>query len=170
MLRRIGVFALLLAAIAFAACGGEQAEQQESEAAAEEAQAEMTPEQIGNAAGRLYAHAMQEVVDLLEGQPEAEEVTPKLEELKESYVQKLVELGHKREALDESGRSVVNRTTMAFLGNISPDLYEAYRAAQRNYAGSETGNLIASFNTITQYMNFDLLKKQEPAEAERLGL
>ncbi len=85
-------------------------------------------------------------------------------------MQKLVELGHKREALDESDRSTVNRTTMAVLGRISPDLYEAYRAAQRNYAGSETGELIASFNTITQYMNFELLKRQEPAEAERLGL
>jgi len=27
-----------------------------------------------------------------------------------------------------------------------------------------------SFNIITQYANFDLLKKQEPEEAKRLGI
>ena len=31
-------------------------------------------------------------------------------------------------------------------------------------------NLIAAFNIIGQYANFDLLRRQAPDEAERLGL
>ncbi len=73
MLKKISLFALMLAAITFAACGGEQAEQQGT---AEKSGEAATPEQIGDAAGQLYAQAMQEVVDLLEGLPDAEEVTP----------------------------------------------------------------------------------------------
>ena len=34
----------------------------------------------------------------------------------------------------------------------------------------ELANEIAQFNVITQYANFELLKKQLPEEAERLGI
>ena len=35
---------------------------------------------------------------------------------------------------------------------------------------AELAALIGSFNIITQYSQFELIKKQEPAEAERLGI
>ena len=43
---------------------------------------------------------------------------------------------------------------------------------QKHYAqmDREFGNLLASFNVLSQYASFDLLKKQLPEEAKRLGI
>ena len=52
------------------------------------------------------------------------------------------------------------------------DTYNTFREGHKHYAGLDMNlsNLIASFNIITQYAIFDLLKKQNSAEAKRLGI
>ena len=54
---------------------------------------------------------------------------------------------------------------------IPADLFKEYQEGQSFYKDNpELYNLIGDFNTITQYAFFDLLKKQLPEEASRLGI
>jgi hypothetical protein len=165
----------LLSLMILAACGGGPAEEQKTETKVspevyEPAGVESTPEQIGEEVAKLYGQAMQDVVALLADKPAVDEVIPKLEDLKESYVQKLVELGRKREALSEADRATVDYKIRGGLGSIPRELYRSYLDAHKHYMGTDAANIIAAFNIITQYANFDLLRQQSPAEAERLGL
>ena len=82
----------------------------------------------------------------------------------------MYEFGLQREALDEGARSSVDQFVQNGVGSIPYDLNEAYRRAHSHYMSTEIGNLIAEFNVITQYANFDLLKQQAPTEAKRLGI
>jgi hypothetical protein len=45
------------------------------------------------------------------------------------------------------------------------DAVNHYRNEDNDFA-----NTLAEFNTLTQYADFDLLKKQKPDEATRLGI
>ena len=77
-----------------------------------------------------------------------------------------------REALDEAGRKKVSSVIgMAFV-MMPQDLFKEFSEGQMFYAkkDQDLGKLIGSFNIITQYCQFELLKKQEPKEAERLGI
>lgn len=133
-------------------------------------QEEVTPEEIGKAVGSLFVQAMADVVEALKDRPAAEEAISRLEEIKEKYIQKLVELGWKREALDETGREVVDDVIIKTIAATPRDLYNSFLQAHKHYMRTDAGNLIASFNIITQYANFDLLREQAPGEAERLGI
>ncbi len=81
-------------------------------------------------------------------------------------------LGKQREALDADGRAASDAVVRDGLSSLSPELYAQYQEGQSYYLSQdvELGNLIASFNIITQYADYDLLRSQEPDEAERLGL
>ena len=157
--------------IGLTGCKEQPAEQKEETAKPEEVKVE-TPKQLGEAIGDLYVEAMTEITNLTKDKPEVAAVKAEVEKLKESYVQKLVELGKKREALDQQDRETVDSSVRAGLGGISRDVYGTYREAQSHYRQKDIdfANLLASFNTITQYANFDLLKKQLPDEAKRLGI
>jgi hypothetical protein len=132
-----------------------------------------TPTELGEQAAELYAKALGEVVDLMQGYPAAAELQPKVEALKERYVTQLVELGKKREALNEADRKTFDLHLRMGIGDVPSDVFTAYSEGQQHYqqAGdSDLANLISEFNVITQYTNFELLKKQAPDEAKRLGI
>jgi hypothetical protein len=132
----------------------------------------MSPTELGEAIGGLYVEALEAVAKELEGRPEVEVLRPKLQELKDAYVAELVELGRAREALEEADRATVDGKVGMSIGRVPSAVFTAYAEGQNHYRklDSELGELISSFNVITQYANFDLLKKQAPAEAERLGI
>lgn len=174
--RHSGWMAMVLVALLVAACGG--GAETAPTAAAEEAPAaapspqEMTPAELGQAIGTVYVEAMNDVVAAMEGRPPAAEVEPEIAEIQESAVSRLVELGRAREALPPADRATVDAKVRSAVRGLPSETFTAYAEGQNHYLASdrELADLIASFNVLTQYANFDLLKKQEPKEAERLGI
>ncbi len=171
--------ALLVLLTAVMACGPGEAQPPAAESPVSDEvvptqPAEMTPEALGQEIGDVYVEALVEVVKLVADRPPAAEVKPKIESLKEGYIQRLVELGWKREALSDADKAVVDGEIRAALDELYRDKaqWDAYNEALQYYAAEdfEVNQLLASFNVLGQYANFDLLKKQEPAEAERLGI
>ncbi len=130
-----------------------------------------TPETLGEMLGSSYVETLRQVVAILEDRPSADEARASLTEIKEAKIEMLVPLGRKREAMSEEDRATVDRILNRRITMVPGDLFKQYAEARRHYQGDRTlALLIADFNIITQYANFDLLKKQLPAEAERLGL
>ena len=169
---------LLSFAILFSACGGNGGKNSEAVREAEEqvadapAKKELSPTEIGDKVGDLYLNAMQDITKLLQDKPEASTVKLQVEELKESYVQKLVELGKSRENLSETDKGMVDSKMRQRVYSLNNEpWYETFNEVQLHYfSNREFHKIIISFNIITQYAAFELLKKQEPEEAKRLGI
>jgi len=196
MNRKLGpIFILLILALLVSACGGgddsastSQSEakataprtEKATEAPAVEAtqeppaeQQEMAPEELGDAIGTIYVEALEKVTDLVKDKPAVAEVKLQVEELKETYIQKLVELGHVREALSDQDKAIVDSAINRAINKISNESwYATYGEVVQHYFDEdyEFQQMLYSFNIIGQYANFDLLKKQEPEEAVRLGI
>jgi len=133
----------------------------------------MNESELGDAVVALWAEATQKLVTLLDSKPEVDAVGAQVKQLKEEYVQKLVELGRQREALDLVAQTRMNARTVAGLeGSADADWYTTYMTIYDHYAGGDQdfANLLASFNILTQYADFELLKEQAPEEAARLGI
>ncbi|MCU0280418.1 MAG: hypothetical protein MUE66_00980 [Acidimicrobiia bacterium] len=129
------------------------------------------PAALGDEIGALYLAAYDDLIALLADRPASADAAAALASLKEQYIQQMVALGHRREALDDAGRAAVDARITAALGSLSTATYDAYQQAYADYSGDlEVTNLIASFNILGQYANFDLLREQAPDEAERLGI
>lgn len=134
---------------------------------------QMSPQELGDQIGAVYVEALEKVTQLVESKPPAAEVKSRVADLKEQYIQQLVALGKQREALSAADRSAATtRISLALERMSSASWYTTYSDAVQYYNGtdSELSEMLASFNIIGQYAQFELLKKQEPAEAERLGI
>ena len=130
-----------------------------------------SPADLGDQIGALYLAAYDDLIALLADRPDAATAAAALSDLKEQYVQEMVALGHQREALDAADRATVDARITAALGGLPTATYDAYQQAYTDYGSDlEVANLIASFNILGQYANFDLLRQQAPEEAERLGI
>lgn len=180
MLSLVSSFLLLALSLLPAGCGGGSSDT-DTTATTAVGQAVLTTEQaasmsgteLGDAAGATWAEAMQKLTTLLSDKPEAAAVKTQVEQLKEEYVQKLVELGRQRVALDTAEKVQMSaRTAAALEAAADEDWYASYMDIYNNYSSgdAEFGNLLASFNILTQYADLDLLKKQAPKEAARLGI
>ncbi|MBN1944366.1 MAG: hypothetical protein JW797_01765 [Bradymonadales bacterium] len=176
----LAVFGLLLFA-----CdkGGEPAEgggpTEATTAGAAEQPAEQpattSPAELGREMGRLYIAAMLELKNLVTARPALDELRPQLDETFERNVQLLVSLGYQREALDEAGRAASDSALTRVLWSEAEEQLggvEWLTEAVNHYRpmDNEVANRISAFNIITQYANFELLRRQAPAEAERLGI
>jgi hypothetical protein len=131
-----------------------------------------SPDDLGKAIFNNYLEAVKKLNELTKARPEPADLTPKVAALKEETIKKMVELGNKVAKLDESGKKKVDaKVSMAF-GSTPQDVFKPFSEAQQFYSAKDTnlGKAIKDFNIITQYAFFDLLKKQAPAEAERLGI
>lgn len=167
-----------------AACGGDSGETTEpaatstnrpaptvtTEAASGTTAAELSPTALGDRIGEVYLEAIEDVVAATADRPDGAVAMAALLELKERHIETLVELGRRREALDSEGREAVDGRISRALVSVPPDLFEAYMQAQADYRDIDPGvaELITSFNIITQYASFDLLRQQEPEEAARV--
>lgn len=167
----------VISAVAFGCGGGKEqsapAEKAEKPAPPKvENSAEMSPDELGQKIADLYAKAMTELTDTLKDKPVADDVRPQIEAMKEDYITKLVEFGRKREALDASGKAKVDSQIRMKLSSLYSDpMFTTFNEIQQHYfKNREFHKIVMSFNIITQYANFDLLKKQEPEEAARLGI
>jgi hypothetical protein len=181
-MRRMVIAVVTLASVV-AGCGdsGERGEAATSQAADpgsattvvssdEPDSARITPTELGDRIGVTYVEAIEELVALLRDRPSGPSALASVQELKESNVQEFVELGRLREALNAADRAAVDARIGVGVGGISSDLFAEYQEIQADYrtTDAEIAEVVSSFNIITQYANFDLLKEQEPGEAVRL--
>jgi hypothetical protein len=175
--KELAFVVLLVVVLALVGCGPGEAQQptsgsQATSGAATAKPAEMTPQALGDEIGGIYVEAIVEVTALLADRPEIADVKDKVAEMKEAYVQKLVELGRKREVLSDADKATVDAAIRDAL-SVNSEKWEPFNEAVQYYAVDkdfEFNQLLVSFNIIGQYANFDLLKKQAPEEAERLGI
>lgn len=161
----------LVVSIAVFACGG-SGEENPAVSTPEEQTAEMSPEELGQAIASLYEKTMKEVTELLKEKPAVADVQSKLAAMQEDCIQQMVALGKLREALGDSGRSTADLQIRLKMNEFyKAPFFNVYNDVQQHYfQEKDFHKTIMSFNIITQYANFDLLKKQEPEEAQRLGL
>lgn len=157
----------------FGSCGGDSTRKTDANPDLIEEKAEkLSPLQIGENVADLYVKAITQLSELVKDHPPAQEVMPKIEALKEEYIQQLVTLGKQREELDSSDKSIVDSNIRTGIRKVyDQDAYTIYGEAVNHYfQEKEVHALLTDFNIITQYANFDLLKEQEPEEAQRLGI
>ncbi len=130
-----------------------------------------SPGDLGAKIGSSYIETLKQVVAILNDNPPAADVKAMLTDLKKWTIELMVGLGREREALPESDRALVDSVLSQRITGVPTDLFKEYQAGQARYQDDkELFRLIADFNIITQYANFDLLKKQAPEEAQRLGI
>lgn len=133
----------------------------------------MTPEELADAIMTTYREAIGEVVTLTAGMPDAESIYDDAVALKEKYVQKFVAYGKQKAAMSEADRSTVDSKLRIGMSSFYGDpTFKAYMEATNAYISThrELHKTLADFNVITQYADFELLRKQSPKEAERLGV
>ncbi len=123
----------------------------------------------------IYDDCITELDGLVGEKPEPDAaLKEKVETLKVSVISRLLPLGAMRAEMAESDQKSASAQLGSKMIGISknPGWGRTQNDARIHYAKSDPGlaALIASFNIITQYAQYELLKKQEPAEAERLGL
>jgi hypothetical protein len=178
----LGVFLLT----GLAACGGADgsdvpSEDGEAARTAVDVTAAETPEEVGEAVGDLYVTALRETSEALDDRPEPAVATERLQQIKAHHVEQLVALGRKIEAMSPAERSTVESAVRQAQSGLSYDealkpIWADYQAAQQHYIDSGGANdatfwkLLQSVNVITQYAFFDLLRRQAPDEAARLGV
>lgn len=182
----VPIFVLLILALVVAACGEEGKDEPAApeptstpkvEATKEPTSTpepkELTPQELGEEIGATYLESIQKATELVKDRPSVDEVKAKVAELKETYVQRLVALGRQRETLGREDRAVVDYAIQQILiGGSKTDWYNTYFEAVQYYFDQDYDfqQLLYGFNIIGQYANFDLLKKQTPEEAVRLGI
>jgi len=129
----------------------------------------------------IHVAAFKETNAALEKEPPAAEALPKLQAIRDKAIEALVPLGREREAMDAAAKAQADSQLSM---KIRMDFYstDTYKAFAKLYDGTYNitkmksdeekafQKLLAGMNIITQYACFELLKKQEPKEAERLGI
>lgn len=158
-------------ALTLTACSkGEDSATGEEEGPSRDATAP-SPEDIGNAVKAVYMDAIRQVTALMASNPSAEELMPQVLELKEREILRLVELGRQRDALDTRSKAACDRVIQQGFVELPMADFQTFTDGQRAYADDlALFNAIGSFNVITQYAVFELLKEQAPEEAARLGI
>ncbi|MFC2168002.1 hypothetical protein ACFLRW_03385 [Acidobacteriota bacterium] len=133
---------------------------------------ELSPAEIGDHIGELYLNAMQDIIEILKDKPDAPSIKSRVEELKETHVQKFVELGKLREDLNDTDKGMLDSTLRQKIYAVSKEpWFDTFNEIQMHYfSNREFHKIVISFNIISQYADFELLKKQEPEEAKRLGI
>jgi len=134
-------------------------------------------------AGRVvdaYQGALAEAVALLENAPPAAEALPKLNAIRAKYVDVLVPLGRERESMNSAAKAQAQSQLMTrMLGVERTDTFKKFQKLATDTYGltrtrtddeKEFQKALAGLKLITQYAEFERLKKEEPREAERLGI
>ncbi len=173
-----GLFPAIALAVALAAsCGGKDAGGSADQASgsggeAVEKSEDMTPAQLGDAIGNLYTDNMSKLVERLKAMPAAADVMADIESMRGECITRMVALGKQREALDAAGRSAVDAAILSKMNALyNTPVFASFNDIQQHYfQDQQLHKLIMDFNIITQYANYDLLKKQSPEEAARLGI
>ncbi len=130
------------------------------------------PEELGGEIALNYVEMMEELSSILSAQPDADDLKPQLADLKDKYIEIFVELGKYRSEMIEQDQSIVDSALWSGIQELDSGVWNIISQAGSEYwnIDMEVSNEIASFNVITQYAFYELLKQQMPEEAERLGI
>ena len=131
------------------------------------------PTALGDEVTAQYFEALDELETLLDRELPAESLRTEAESLKDKYIETFVSYGYKREAMSEGDREVFDARVRQAVTLSTPAALDAMNTARASLIAdgeTELADEIMSFNIITQYVFFDLLKDQEPEEAQRLGI
>jgi hypothetical protein len=164
---------LMLVLMLLFACGGEKAETPRSALAAPAPEADLSdPDVLGERIVQSYGSALRDVVALGAGLPPAEDIKAQAEETLHRCIGEFVEYGRYYREMDESQRSTVDNRLMRSYYDFGQDLFDRYSAVVSHYRplDPELGEILAAFNIVTQYYNYELLRRQAPDEADRLGV
>lgn len=187
---RFSSILLLLPLLTLAACGGgtDAAAQEEAVLGATAAAAAVvnveqanTPDEIGEAIGQVWLHAIEAATALVEERPAPQAALADLQVLHDQVTTQLVALGHKHARLAPAEQALVQAKVNQITRTPAFEAaFEAYTPAFSHYGNlaNQTQDpkdrrferLYTDMNVITQYAFFDLLRQQRPEEAARLGL
>jgi hypothetical protein len=184
MVRALLLFAALLllaAGLALAGCAGELPVPGQTSSTAPGAATTSTTEsaavQLGKQVGATWSEGIQKLDPLLEGTPPIASIQPAVTALKEEYVQKMVALGRQIAALDAgSQQAAYDRAQDILASTAGTDWFTSYVSLYNVYAGrsdqasQDFAISLSTFNTLTEYAFFNVLKSQDPEEAARLGI
>jgi hypothetical protein len=172
---------LVAACLGLAGCAGELPVPGQTSATAAGGATTSTTEsaaaQLAKQVGATWSEAIQKLVPLLEGTPPIPSVQPAVAALKEEYVQKMVVLGRQIAALSaDSQQTAYDRAQDILSSTAGTDwftnyvsLYNVY-ADRSDQASQDFAISLSTFNTLTEYAFFNVLKTQDPDEATRLGI
>lgn len=135
----------------------------------------LTPDTYADEVYSIWEDAIISLNSIIEKNPPvSEELIKKVTDLKEETIRQLIVYGEKHSQMSDemkassSNKLVMKMGKMASLpawDNVMNKCFKQYFDTDYKFS-----NIISSFNTITQYADYELLKKQLPAEAERLGI
>lgn len=132
------------------------------------------PDAFAEAAFNLYNQSIISLFELVGSKPEiTEELREKVAKHKAATIDEMVKLGHARAKMNEEDQRSCSARLERKTAQVSREPWNGvmndavphYRKIDRAFADE-----LASFNIITQYSQFELLKKQLPSEAQRLGI
>ncbi len=127
----------------------------------------------GAGIAKLKNEVVSKALKLAEDSEDPAVLAPQIADLKEEYIQKYVAIGAEREKmtaeekakLDADAQSEMIRTYDAAEFAKFNDKVNAIRPKDNTLA-----NEMVSLNSLSQYAFYELLKKQNPAEATRLNI
>jgi hypothetical protein len=173
---------ILVLAWALVACGGGDDDDSASDAGngTPESNGDSTatavsddPAELGDEVSQHYFDALDELEALLGRELPADSLRTEVQRLKDGYIETFVSYGYKREAMSEADRATFDARVQAAITLSTPGALDAISTATNGLISvgeTELADEIMSFNIITQYTFFDLLKAQEPEEAQRLAI
>jgi hypothetical protein len=157
------LLATLVLAALLASCGGGGNEVPVRKAS--------SPEELGGLVSQTYVAMLNEAARLVAPKPDAEQVKPNIEALKERYARALVAYGRQREAMSKEDKDKVVLVARLYLEQHPPQNFGWWVDAVNTYSANESvSHTIYTLRDLTQYAFWELLKKQEPEEAKRFGV
>lgn len=171
-----GALLAAVAVAALAACGGSESEPPgglQSSPSTTASTPAAAPEDLAEEVTQHYFDALDRLGAILDQDLEMNGLRDEVGSLKDEYIAVLLPYGRLREEMPDAERDTFDSTVdRAILLSTPPALSKLSATAASLNAAGETSlaEQVASFNIITQYVFFDLLKEQDPLEAQRLGI
>ena len=171
---------IFVIAVALAGCAGElpvKGQTSSTNAGPTTSSTEPPNVVLAKEVGATWEEAVQKLVPLLQGTPPFASIQQSVAALKEEYVQKMVVLGKQIATLSpddiqaayDRAQDILSSTAGSDWFKSYTDLYNVY-AAQEDEAAQQFAVLLSTFDTLTEYAFFNVLKDQDPDEATRLGI
>lgn len=119
-----------------------------------------------------YLEMWDELHDLMKNEDDIKVIKEKVIAMREDMIAKMVKYGAMKKEMSDADKQKVNSQQMTRYYDLDKKKFEEVEKKRQELAkeDSELGHYISDLNIITQYSDYELLKKQEPKEAERLGI
>jgi len=166
-------FTVLILSIFLWSCGGSGSESStdststDSEESSTEVKEITDPDELAQAITDVYASDFKALEELLKSETDAATIKSKLEEMKEASIQKYVKYGAMKAKMSDADQGKVNMGLMSKMGEVGQSdegkarfkfiFQEKFK--ELNKEDKEIGKLLSSFNILTQYADYELLKK-----------